>query len=76
MVTLESTNNSLHISTMETFTDILLHLKLFVRMIYQIEMSQEIKNPRSYHIVQRSFSATNKMKIKLWSARNYEFFIY
>lgn len=43
MVPLESTNNSLHISTVETFTDILLHLKLFVKLIYQIEMSQEIK---------------------------------
>lgn len=45
MVPLESTNNSLHISTVETFTDILLHLKLFVKLIYQIEMSQEIKKP-------------------------------
>lgn len=61
---------------METFTDILLPLKLFVRLIYQIEMSQQIKKPWSYQIVQHSFSATNKTKIKLWSARNYEFFIY
>lgn len=45
MVPLESTNNSLYISTMETFTDILLPLKLFVRLIYQIEMSQQIKKP-------------------------------
>lgn len=70
MVPLESTNNSLHISTMETFTDILLHLKLFVKLIYQIEMSQEIKNPWSYQTVQHSFSATNKtnkvMVCKKW----------
>lgn len=42
---LESKNNSLHISTMETFTDTLLQLNLFVTLIYQAEMSQEITKP-------------------------------